>query len=109
MASLAKLKAQVPDDVLVLPAHNLPFRGLHARLDDLAAGHDEGLARLHETLSEPRRAIDVFGSLFARPIDSPGLRSMATGETLAHLNRLIAQGRARAEVDADGVAWYRAA
>ena len=109
MASLAKLKAQVPDDVLVLPSHNLPFRGLHARLDDLAAGHAEGLASLQAALGEPRRAIDLFGALFRRPIDSPGLRSMATGETLAHLNRLIAERRARVELDADGVAWYRAA
>jgi len=108
LASLAKIKATVPDDVLVLPAHNLPFRGLHARLDELADGHARGLAALRERLSEPRRAVDVFTALFRRPIDSRGLLGMATGETLAHLNRLIAQGDATVEVDADGVAWYRA-
>ncbi|HOW47738.1 MAG TPA: MBL fold metallo-hydrolase, partial [Rubrivivax sp.] len=43
LASLAKLKAQVPDDVLVLPAHNEPFRGLHARLDYLAQGQERTL------------------------------------------------------------------
>jgi glyoxylase-like metal-dependent hydrolase (beta-lactamase superfamily II) len=36
-------QALVPDDVLVLPAHNDPFRGLHARLDDLSPGHERGL------------------------------------------------------------------
>ncbi|WP_439955514.1 hypothetical protein, partial [Klebsiella pneumoniae] len=41
--SLAKVKREVPDDVLVLPAHNEPFRGLHARLDHLARGHERGL------------------------------------------------------------------
>ena len=109
LASLRKLKSAVPDDVLVLPAHNLPFRGLHARLDDLAAGHLEALARLRGLLVEPRRVIDLFGALFSRPIDSPNLQSMATGETLAHLNRLVAQREATVEVDADGVAWYTAA
>jgi glyoxylase-like metal-dependent hydrolase (beta-lactamase superfamily II) len=109
LASLARIRATVPDDTLVLPAHNLPFRGLHARIDELAAGHARGLARLRERLAEERRAIDVFGALFVRPIDSPGLLSMATGETLAHLNRLLAQGEARVRTDADGVAWWRAA
>src|SRR6185295_16769246 len=31
-ASLAKLRREIPDDVLVLPSHNECFRGLHARL-----------------------------------------------------------------------------
>jgi glyoxylase-like metal-dependent hydrolase (beta-lactamase superfamily II) len=33
--SLARIKTRVPDDVLVLPAHNSPFVGLHARIDEL--------------------------------------------------------------------------
>lgn len=109
LASIAKIRRLVPDDVLVLPAHNLPFRGLHARLDELAADHASGLAALHAKLAEPRRAVDVFDALFRRPIDSRGLLGMATGETVAHLNRLIATGEATVEVDGDGVAWYRAA
>ncbi len=106
--SLAKVKREVPDDVLVLPAHNEPFRGLHARLDHLARGHERGLERLLKSLAEPKRAVDVFGSLFARKI-GPDLLGMATGEALAHLNCLIGRGAAVAETDADGVAWYRAA
>jgi glyoxylase-like metal-dependent hydrolase (beta-lactamase superfamily II) len=35
MASLDKVQARVPDDVLVLPAHNDCFHGLHARIDAL--------------------------------------------------------------------------
>jgi glyoxylase-like metal-dependent hydrolase (beta-lactamase superfamily II) len=109
MASLEKLEVLVPDDVLVLPAHNLPFRGLHARLRELAAGHRRGLDRLRDRLAEPRRVVDLFGALFARPIDSPGLLGMATGETLAHLNYLVVRGEAAVSVDDAGVAWYRAA
>jgi len=51
----------------------------------------------------------VLGTLFRRPIDSPGRLSMATGETVAHLNRLLATGEATMTVDEAGVAWYRAA
>ena len=80
----------------MLPAHGEPFRGLHARLDRLAHGHERGLQRLRRSLAEaPKRAIDVFGALFARPIDSTGdLLGMATGESLAHLNCLMARGEA---------------
>ena len=109
--SLARIKAAVPDDVLVLPAHNLPFRGLHARLDHLKTGQDRALARLLRALKEPKRAIDVFGALFARaiPQSQVTLLSLATGESLACLNHLIARGQAVRELRDDGVAWYRAA
>lgn len=108
LASLERIRARVPDDVLVLPAHNLPFRGLHARIGHLIDGHLRGLERLRERLAEPRRAIDVFPALFARPIDTPHLLGMATGETLAHLNRLLAEGVATVSTDSEGIAWYRA-
>ncbi|MDH5538616.1 MAG: MBL fold metallo-hydrolase, partial [Rhizobacter sp.] len=56
-------------------------------------------------------SVDVFGALFARAIgeaDVP-LLGMATGESLACLNHLMARGEASREIDADGVAWYRLA
>jgi glyoxylase-like metal-dependent hydrolase (beta-lactamase superfamily II) len=108
MVSCAKVKREVPDEVLVLPAHNDPFHGLHARLDHLIAGHERSLGRLQALLTKaPKRAVDVFGALFARPI-GPDLLGMATGEGLAHINCLIERGQAVAEADADGVIWYRA-
>lgn len=108
LSSLEKVAREVPDDVLVLPAHNEPFRGLHARLGALARGHSRGLERLRRSLAEPRRAIDLFGALFARKIGKEGhLLSMATGESLAHLNYLLRLGEASYEIDGDGVAWYR--
>ncbi len=110
LGSIARIKREIPDDVLVLPAHNEPFRPLHARLDDLARGHEIGLNRLRRSLKERRcRPIDVFGALFARKIDDPHLLSMATGESLAHLNYLVARGEAVVEPDEQGVNWYRMA
>ena len=111
LESLARIRREVPDDVLVLPAHNEAFRGLHARIDALAGGQQRALERLRRTLQEPRRAIDVFAALFARPIgeaDMP-LLGMATGESLACLNYLVHRGEAVCSVGADGVAWFRLA
>lgn len=110
LASLARLRREVPDDVLVLPAHNEPFRGLHARLDALDHGQRRALERLLRRLAEPRRAIDVFVALFGRPIPEVdvGLLGMATGESVACLNHLLQRGEISAELDDAGVRWYRA-
>ncbi len=110
MASLIKIRQAVDDDVLVLPAHNEAFRGLHARLDALTVGQNKALDRLRRRLAEPRRAIDVFASLFGRQIAETdvGLLGMATGESIACLNYLIHRGEATVDVDEAGVRWYRA-
>ncbi len=110
MDSIDKLQREVPDDVLVLPAHNEPFRGLHARLEALRRGQRVSLQRLQRTLREPRRVVDVFAALFARQIaeTDAGLLGLATGEAVACLNHLTRRGEASRELDAAGVAWYRA-
>ncbi|MGE3866890.1 MAG: MBL fold metallo-hydrolase, partial [Hyphomonadaceae bacterium] len=108
IASCAKLRDALPQDVLVLPAHNEPFRGAKERLAYLIDGHERSMDRVEKRLREkPRRAVDLFGALFARAIDSD-LLSMATGETLAHLNCMVGRGRARRTLGADGVALYDA-
>lgn len=109
LASLDKLKREVPDDVLVLPSHNECFRGLHARIDALRQGQERSLERLRHALKEPKRAVDVFVSLFARSIaeSNAPLLGMATGESVACLNYLLHHGDIDCEADRDGVAWYR--
>lgn len=106
--SCRKLKAVLPSDVLVLPAHNEPFFGAHDRLDHLVRGHEVALKRLLQRLGQaPRRVVDIFPAIFGRAIGDDVL-SMATGEAIAHLNCLIKRGQAVAEADADGIVWYRA-
>ena len=109
LESLEKIKREVPDDVLVLPAHNECFRGLHARLDYLGASQQRTLDRLRKTLQEPRRVVDVFAALFGRGIDAAdtSLLNLATGESVACLNYLLHRGELRRELDAAGVATYQ--
>ena len=106
--SLAALRRQIAQDVLVLPAHGKPFRGAHERIDVIIAEHRQRLEILHEHLAEPRRAVDTFSSLFGRRVPD-GHRMMATGEAIAHLNYLVATREANLETDPSGVHWYRQA
>jgi len=104
--SCRRLREQLPEELLVLPAHGRPFRGLHARLAALTAEHERGLERLIELCREPKRVVDVFPALFRGKVNGGNL-VMAVGESLAHLRYLQAQGDIDAETDADGVDWYR--
>jgi len=104
--SLSILKDRVPADVLVLPAHGSPFRGAHGRLDALMTEHHDCLDKLETLCASPQRVVDVFPALFKSRIDNRNL-IMATGESIAHLNYLLAKGRVSVERDARGVDWYR--
>lgn len=105
LKSLERMKTVFPDEVLVLPSHGEPFHGVQARLDALIRGHRTALKRLERTLMTPKRAVDVFSALFARPVGD-GVRGMATGEAIAHLNYLLHRGRVSRIRDADGVDWW---
>lgn len=105
MSSLKNLRARLPGDLLVLPAHGEPFRGVHARLEALLRGHEKSLERLERRLEPAVRAVDVFAALFAREV-GPEMKGMATGEALAHLNYLERQRRAVRRRDAQGVDWW---
>jgi hypothetical protein len=112
LASIEHLRARVSDDVLVLPAHQEPFRGLHARLDALQAAQERAFARLRERLAPgPVRAVDVFEAVFNRPIGEHDshLLGMATGEAVACLNHLRERGEVQREAGADGAWRYRLA
>ena len=92
---------QLPPETLVLPSHNLPFFGLHARIDELAAHHRARCEELVAALDRPRSAVDLLPVLFRRPLDQHQT-AFALGEALAHLNYLEAQG-VLDRVEADGV------
>ncbi len=104
--SCAKLRDLIPDEALILPSHNEPFRGAPRRLTELIDTHEENLEKLLVLCAEPQRAVDVFPALFRSRITS-GNYGMATGESIAHLNCLMARERMRRTPDADSVNWYQ--
>jgi hypothetical protein len=88
LASLAKLRDAVPLETLTLPSHNLPFFGLHTRIDSLAAHHRARCGEVIAACGTPKTAVEMVKVLFRRALDRHQM-GFALGEALAHLNFLI--------------------
>lgn len=104
--SCKMLTAELPEDVLVLPAHGIPFRGAHRRLAKLIDHHEKALQRLYAFCTTPKMATEVYSCLFRREITDSN-RIMAVGESLAHLNCLVARGRMSRRVNDAGQYTYK--
>ena len=94
-----------PADTLVLPAHNTPFTGLHTRLHDLIAHHEDHLLALEEACVEAKTALKLLPVLFKRKLDGPQL-IIAIGECVAHLNYLMYTDKIQRTVGDNGVYYY---
>src|SRR5438874_8570354 len=60
LVSLAKLRNALPPDILVLPSHNLPFRGLYPRIDELAAHHHARCAEVIAACARPHTPAELL-------------------------------------------------
>lgn len=108
MASLAKVRT-LPD-LTLLPAHGPVAPSTHARVDELLAHHEHRLALCLAALeSGPRTSVEVAGELpwtrhehaFAT-LDEFNA-ALAAMETKAHLELLVARGRATRTETPEGV------
>ncbi|MEK0085403.1 MBL fold metallo-hydrolase [Benzoatithermus flavus] len=97
---------QLPEDTEVLPSHGLPFQGLHHRLEELVAHHEERLEATLAACRHPTTAAGVLETLFPRALDAHQT-GFALAETLAHLNYLLGQGMLRRWPGPNGVLLYR--
>lgn len=94
----------------VMPAHEWRFRGLRARVDELAAHHESRLAEVERVLGSSPGATcwEVTQRLtWSRKWSEIRgyMRRAAVGETLAHLMLLRYRGRARREGE-NAARWY---
>jgi len=104
--SLARFRT-LPADTLVLPSHKLPFYGLHERIDQIVNHHHDRLDVARRACVNGATASDVLTAMFKRRFDAHQL-NFALGETLAHLNYLIATGEVVREQTAQGIDHYTA-
>jgi glyoxylase-like metal-dependent hydrolase (beta-lactamase superfamily II) len=100
--SLDKLRAAVPPETLVLPSHNLPFLGLHTRIEALATHHRARCAEIIAACEDPQSAVQLLPVLFRRPLDRHQM-AFALGEALAHLHYLMGRGSLTRVLGGDGV------
>ncbi|CAB1369215.1 MBL fold metallo-hydrolase [Denitratisoma oestradiolicum] len=98
---------RLPEETLVLPAHELPFHGLKARAEELRQHHQGVLDKMQTLCAEqPDTAYGLANRFFTHrsgPMDS----ILAIAETLAHLAYLCGQGRLQRELQQDGSYQYR--
>ena len=106
--SCGRLREQLPPDLLVLPAHESLYVGVHERLTALIDWHEVALEKMYELCAEPKRAVDVFSALFKSEITDMSFFP-ATGEAIAHLHCALDRRIVTVEEDEHGVAWWRQA
>ena len=99
-------------DARLLPAHGAVTDSVHARVDELIAHHGKRLDQTEAAaLAGASTAYDIAGQLKwtrrERTLDELDLfnRMLAVGETGAHLDLLVLQGRLSL-VESDGVRHY---
>ena len=104
LRSLAELR-KVPDEVLALPAHNLPFYGLHQRLAGLERHHALRCAEIATACTDaPRTIAEILPVLFPRALDAHQT-GFAFGEVLAHVNHMVGRGELAIATDKAGLQW----
>jgi glyoxylase-like metal-dependent hydrolase (beta-lactamase superfamily II) len=108
LRSLREILAAVPADVLVLPGHDLPFTGLHQRIDEMHDHHAERCDRIAVACREaPLSTAELIPVLF-RPNLDPHQIGFAFAEAMAHVNFMLRRARLVREVGPDGIDRFRA-
>ncbi len=98
---------KLPEDTLVLPAHNDVFQGLHNQLDYYKSHHEDRLNRLLMACASPQSAHDLLPVLFDRELNEND-KGMGIAEGLAHCHYLIGEGLLERLMGDDGVWKFRA-
>lgn len=110
LRSLAALERDLPDDLLVLPGHGLPFFGLKTRLRQLVDHHEERCQLIADACrSEPKTSAQLVPVVFNKHVLDAHQMGFAAGELIAHVNYMLAEGRLRPAPSHDGVLRFSAA
>ncbi|MPM26607.1 hypothetical protein SDC9_73111 [bioreactor metagenome] len=99
--------AELPADTLVLPSHQGVFLGVRERAHEVVAHHQQQCDLVHAHLTDmpSASAWQLMQVLFPK-LRSPVDHLMALGETIAHLNHLLAAGELQRSLGADQIDAY---
>jgi glyoxylase-like metal-dependent hydrolase (beta-lactamase superfamily II) len=99
--------AQDCGEAMVLPSHETPFVGLHARIRAIEDHHEERLANIAKELTGTPQTAAAFLPLLFGKLNGHEI-GFAIGEVIAHLLHLVALGRAQT-IERDGKIAFAAA
>lgn len=106
LASLDRL-AEIPDDVLVLPGHGLPFYGAGKRVAELRSHHERRFQVIRDACATRElSAYELVQAMYPAPLSDFDLQ-LALGECLAHVRYQLSRGGLAARLDECGVHRYR--
>jgi len=109
LGSLADLSRRLPDEVLVLPGHGVPFYGVKTRIKQLADHHEERCKMIADACrASPKTSAELVPVVFHKHILDAHQTGFAAGELIAHVNYMLAQGRLSPETGTDGILRFRA-
>ena len=98
----------LPQDTVVLPSHNTPFRGLEVRIDQYEAHHAERLETTLRACASSATVYEVGEVLFPKASKEASQLFFVIGETLAHLRYLEIEDRVTRTMGDDGVISFQA-
>lgn len=103
LRGLRLMRSDIPGDVLVLPGHRRPFRGLHRRSLELELHHEDRCDQIRAACARaPHTVAQLVPVVFPRKLDAHQM-GFAFTETLAHVNRLRRRGELTTRADANGI------
>ena len=104
LQSLAELDRLLPDDVLVLPGHGIPFYGVKLRIKQLADHHEERCQLIADACrSSPKTSAQLVPVVFHKHVLDAHQTGFAAGELIAHVNFMLAASRLKVAPTPDGV------
>jgi glyoxylase-like metal-dependent hydrolase (beta-lactamase superfamily II) len=110
LASLAELEQWLPDDVLVLPGHGVPFYGVKTRIRQLADHHEERCQLIADACrASPKTSAELVPVVFHKHVLDAHQTGFAAGELIAHVNHMLAHHRLKSSLGTDGVLRFSAA
>ncbi len=109
LASLKSLAGTLPDDVLVLPGHGLPFYGVKARIAQLAEHHEERCQLIAAACrGKAMTSAELVPVIFHKHVLDAHQTGFAAGELIAHVNYMLVNKRLIAAEGPDGVLRFTA-
>ena len=108
--SLKRLAETLPDDVLVLPGHGVPFHGLKIRIKQLADHHEERCQMIAAACKDAgKTSAELVPVVFHKHKLDAHQTGFAAGELIAHVNHMLAQKRLTSTMGADGMLRFKSA